>query len=95
MSENAVNKTETVSKDVCKILHKQIDEKFEEQDKKFAIHDENLMALNRSDATNTQSIISLCKQMGGLTKAIWGLVIMVATALLGFFFYVVEKGIFK
>ncbi len=74
--------------DICNERHKKIDKILEE-------HDQKLDRLDRSDATNTQAINDLTRSISGQTKAIWGLVSIATTALIGFFFYAVEKGLFK
>lgn len=79
--------------EVCNEKHKSIDEKFERHEKWLGEHEGKIDKLDRSDATNTEAISNLCGQIGGQTKAIWGLVGIVATSLVGFFFYVVETGL--
>lgn len=74
--------------DICNERHKKIDKILDE-------HDQKLDRLDRSDASNTQAINGLSKSIAAQTKAIWGLVSIAATALIGFFFYAVEKGLFK
>ena len=49
-------------------------------------------ALKHSDAVNTTEIKTLCKNLTGLTKAIWGLVVTVIGGLSGFFIWYVQKG---
>lgn len=90
MSENAA-----VSKEMCAKEHKRVDEILVHHENWLGEHETKIDGLSKESTKNSADISNLCKQMGGLTKAIWGLVIMVATALLGFFIYAVEKGIFK
>jgi len=81
--------------DVCNEKHKRIDERLDHHDKWLGEHEEKIDRLDRSDAKNTNAIENLCSQLAGQTKAIWGLVSMVAAALISFFFYAVQQGIFK
>ena len=80
---------------LCEVKHEQINEKLELHNRRLNSHAEEIETLKISDATNTNEIKNVCKQMSSLTKAIWGLVGMVGTALVGFFFYAIQTHIFK
>lgn len=80
---------------LCEEKHKRVDERLNHHESWLGEHEEKIDRLDRSDAAKTEAIDNLCKQIGGQTKAIWGLVSIVATGLIGFFFYAVEKGLFK
>lgn len=84
-----------LNESICNERHKAIEEKFGRHEKWLGEHEVKIDRLDRSDATNTQAINDLCKRIAGQTKAIWGLVSMVAAALIGFFFAVVQNGLFK
>ena len=88
MSENAV-----VEEKVCKKEHKRVDERLDHHEDWLGEHEKKIDILSEKSTENSTNIVNLCKQMGGLTKAIWGLVTIAGTALVGFFIYVVEKGI--
>lgn len=79
----------------CELTHKLVDEKIIRHEKWLGEHEQKLDKLDRSDATNTNEIKNLCGQLSSQTKAIWGLVSMVAAALLGFFFYAIQTKILK
>lgn len=81
--------------ELCNEKHKRIDERLDVHDKRLDIHGEKIDTLEKSDAVHTNQIDTICKSMGGLTKAIWGLVTAIGTALIGFFFYAVQQDIFK
>lgn len=83
-----------VLKEVCEKEHERLDIEFKGIRVRLDKHDETLDRLNRSDATNTQEIKNLCSKIDSLTKAIWGLVAIVATSLVGFFFYAMQSHIF-
>jgi hypothetical protein len=82
------------SKIACETEHRRIDERLNHHESWLGEHETKIDRLDRSDATNTQAIDNLCKQIGGLTKAIWGLITIGATAFTGFFFYAVQNNIF-
>lgn len=88
-----MSSNETVSKDACDKEHKRVDEKLNHHENWLGEHEKKIDVLSEKSTENSANIVNLCKQMGGLTKAIWGLVTIAATALVGFFIFVVEKGI--
>lgn len=79
-----------VDKDLCKILHKQIDDKFGEHDKKLDEHEGKIGILEKSDAKKEEKIDNLCDQLKGLTKAIWGMVGSIFLILAGFLIWYIE-----
>lgn len=68
---------------ICDIKHKEIDEKIGIVNKRLDTHSQEIDSLKVSDAVNTNQIDKLTKSLDGQTKAIWGLVITVATSLIG------------
>ena len=83
--------SETVSKENCNERHLRVDKELERHEERLGDHEQKIDRLDRSDAANTQAITGLTKSIAAQTKAIWGLVSIAATALIGFFFYVVQK----
>ena len=77
--------------ELCNEKHKAIDEKFDRHEVWLSDHEKKIDRLDRSDATNTTAIENLCKQIGSQTKAIWGLVTVIMTTLLGFFIWYVQN----
>ncbi len=88
-----MSSNETVSKEACEKEHKRVDEKLSHHESWLGEHEKKIDVLSEKSTENSANIVNLCKQMGGLTKAIWGLVTIATTALVGFFIFVVEKGI--
>lgn len=80
---------------LCAEKHLQITKELDLHNTRLNAHAEEIEELKMSDATNKNEIKNLCKQMGSLTKAIWGLVLMVGGSLVSFFFYAVQSQIFK
>ena len=58
---------------VCAEKHKWINEKLTRHDIWLKDHDGKIDCLEKSDATNQNEIKHLCQQIGGQTKAIWGI----------------------
>lgn len=77
---------------LCQEKHRRVDERLTGHDAILGIHDEKIDRLDRSDATNSQSIVNICQQIGSLTKAIWGLVSAILLTLTGFFIWYVQGG---
>ena len=58
-------------------------------------HSKRLDKIEIVQAESGQMIKSLCEKVEGLTKAIYWLIGLGATGLLGFFFYAIQNTIFK
>ena len=77
--------------ELCKEKHKALDERIERHESWLGEHEKKIDRLDRSDATNTTAIENLCKQIGGQTKAIWGLVTSILFILLGFLIWYIQN----
>lgn len=77
--------------EVCKEKHVRLDERLEQHDKRLDYHEKKIDVLEKSDAANTTEIKNLCIQIGSQTKAIWGLVFSVISALVGFFIWYIQS----
>lgn len=73
-----------IDEKLCSERHRRIDERLDNCE-------ENIETLTRSDAVNSTEIKNLCKNIGSLTSAIWGLVSTVFVALFGFFVWYVQN----
>lgn len=85
----------TTTTELCAERHKLVDKELQDHKERLDGHDDDIKRLDRSDAMHTQEINNLTKSINAQTKAIWGLITIVATGLVGFFFFAVEKGVFK
>lgn len=77
---------------LCTERHNHINKTLGEHDKTLKEHGEDISKLYTHDAVNKTNIDALCKNLSGLTKAIWGLVVAVISTLVGFFIWYVQKG---
>lgn len=68
---------------VCDARHNAINGKLNDHEGRLDDHDKEIAALQTSSATNTADIKHVTKSMDGLTKAIWGFLIFVATSAIG------------
>jgi hypothetical protein len=67
----------------------------ETHDKRLDNHGDRLDALEKSDAVTNVKIDNLCEKLDKQTKSINALIGTLVTALIGFFFYAVQQGIFQ
>lgn len=64
-------------------------------DKRLNKHGERIDELERGRAATDVKIDNLCEKLGAQTKSINWLIGLIASSLLGFFFYAIQNGIFK
>lgn len=69
-------------------------EKLETHEKRINNHADRLDKLEIHEAARDVKINNLCDKLEKQTRSIYGLIGIVATALVGFFFYAVQQGIF-
>ena len=69
-------------------------EKLETHEKRINNHADRLDKLGIHEAARDVKIDNLCDKLEKQTRSIYGLIGIVATALVGFFFYAVQQGIF-
>ena len=74
------------NEEICNDKHDVIAERYERHEKWLGEHEVKIDGLCRDNVENTNEIKHLCKQLRSQTSAIWGLVTVVLTALIGFFF---------
>ena len=70
--------------DICAEKHKAIDATLMRHEGDLESLGGRVGTLEKSDASKTTAIDNLCKQIGGQTKAIWGLISALITMLAGF-----------
>lgn len=80
---------------VCKERHDRIDARLRDHDEILDKQGEDITNLKISGSKNEVNIENICKNLGNLTKAIWGLALVLAGSFVGFFFYAVQRDIFK
>lgn len=69
--------------------------RLEVQDTRLNDHSKRLDKLEVTQAESNVMIKNLCEKIEGQTKAIYWLLGLAATSLLGFFFYAIQQNIFK
>lgn len=56
-------------------------------------HEKRITDLEKNEAVTNVRFENLCKNVGGLTKVLWFLSTTLFLTLMGFFIFVIEKGI--
>ncbi|MGG7060255.1 hemolysin XhlA family protein [Clostridium tertium] len=72
-----------------------IKHQLETHDKRLNNHSERLDELERGRAATDVKMDNLCEKLEAQTKSINWLIGIMASSLIGFFFYVIQQGIFK
>lgn len=72
-----------------------IKHQLEIHDKRLNNHGKRLDELERGRAATDVKMDNLCEKLEAQTKSINWLIGIMASSLLGFFFYVIQNGIFK
>ncbi len=72
-----------------------IKHKLEVHEKRINNHSERIDELERGRAATDVKMDNLCEKLEAQTKSINWLIGLMATSLLGFFFYVIQTNIFK
>lgn len=80
---------------ICDERHERIDTRLKEHDVILKEQSNEIAELKTNAAVNTTEIKNLIKSMSGLTKAMWALVTIIGSSLVGFFIYAVQNAAFK
>lgn len=72
-----------------------IKEKLDVHDKRINNHADRLDKLEIREAARDVKLDNLCDKLEKQTRSIYGLISMVGAALVSFFFYAVQQGLFK
>ena len=70
-------------------------EKLDVHDRRINNHAERLDKLEICEAARDVKLDNLCDMLEKQTRSIYGLIGMCATALISFFFYAIQQGIFR
>lgn len=85
MAENA---------EVCKVIHKSIDEKFDLNEKRLNDHSKRIDCLEQSQARTEENLKGLVKELSGLNTALRWFIGAMVGSFISFFFYAVQQGVF-
>jgi archaellum component FlaC len=81
--------------ELCQERHKRVDERLETHERRLNSHSEELDRLSISDTKNSTQIDNLCDKIDGLVTIIKWFIGLMVGSYVGFFFYAVQKGLFK
>ena len=80
--------------EVCKVIHKSIDEKFDLNEKRLNDYIKRIDCLEQSQARTEENLKGLVKELSGLNTTLRWFVGAMVGSLISFFFYAVQKGVF-
>ena len=80
--------------EVCKVIHKNIDEKFDLNEKRLNDHIKRIDCLEQSQARSEENLKGLVKELSGLNTTLRWFIGAMVGSFISFFFYAVQKGVF-
>ena len=80
--------------EVCKVIHKNIDEKFDLNEKRLNDHIKRIDCLEQSQARSEENLKGLVKELSGLNTTLRWFVGAMVGSFISFFFYAVQRGVF-
>ena len=80
--------------EVCKVIHKSIDEKFDLNEKRLNDHSKRIDCLEQSQARTEENLKGLVKELSGLNNTLRWFVGAMVASFISFFFYAVQQGVF-
>lgn len=81
--------------EVCKEIHKRIEEKFNTHEIRINNHSERIDKMEQRGASVDAKIENLCEQIKSLVSIMKWFLGTLAGALIGFFFYAIQNNLFK
>ena len=85
MAENA---------EVCKVIHKSIDEKFHLNEKRLNDYSKRIDVLEQSQARTEENLKGLVNELSGLNITLRWFIGAMVGSFISFFFYAVQQGVF-
>ena len=84
-----------MEKSICDERHKRIDEKLESHERRLDIQSERLDRIELASGRLEERINNLITQLENLNKTIKWFITALVGAFISFFFYAVQRGLFK
>ena len=84
----------TENVEVCKVIHKSIDEKFDLNEKRLNDHSKRIDVLEQSQARTEENLKGLVKELSSLNTTLRWFIGAMVGSFISFFFYAVQKGVF-
>lgn len=81
--------------ELCKEKHKRIDEKLNTHEQRLNNHGSRIDRLEQYQSKTETMIKNLCERIDGLVTTMRWFIGLLVGALVTFFFYVVQRGVFK
>ena len=80
--------------EVCKVIHKSIDEKLELNNERLNDHSKRIDCLEQSQARTEENLKGLVKELSGLNITLRWFIGAMVGSFISFFFYAVQQGVF-
>ena len=80
---------------ICNERHRQIDYRLDVHDKRLNNHGERIDKLEQYQSKTEAQITNLCEQIKSLVTTMRWFIGLLVGAFISFFFYAVQKGLFK
>jgi hypothetical protein len=80
--------------EVCKVIHKSIDEKFDLNEKRLNDYIKRIDVLEQSQARTEENLKGLVNELSGLNTTLRWFIGAMVGSFISFFFYAVQQGVF-
>lgn len=81
--------------ELCLEKHKRIDEQLATHGRRLDDHDERIDQLEQYKSKTETTILHLCEKIDGLVKTMRWFIGLLVGAFVSFFFYIVQRGVYK
>lgn len=83
------------SKELCDEKHRQLEDKIGTHEKRLNNHSERIDQLEQNEVGNTKDIANLCKRLDDMISQNRWFIGILIVQLIGFFFFAIQKTVFK
>lgn len=83
------------NKDLCDERHENLDKILDEHGRRLDVHDAEIGTLKVNEGIHQTEINQLCTSISNLVSTTKVFIGLIATSVLGFFFYAIEQHLFK
>ncbi|MDI6617907.1 MAG: hemolysin XhlA family protein [Clostridiales bacterium] len=80
---------------VCDERHKRVNERLDNHESRLNNHSMRLDKLEQNSVGLQKDLKHLCENLKALTSTMWWFIGILITSFIGFFFYAVQRGLFK
>lgn len=85
----------TYNAELCAEKHKRTDEQLAAHERRLNNHGERIDQLEQYKSKTETTILHLCEKIDGLVKTMRWFIGLLVGAFVGFFFHIVQRGVYK